>query len=178
MLAKERRLARFTVPASLLTKERSCDETLKVTDDDLSLLAHEFPCVNPYFHGSEHRFVYGCSFPYLPKSALYKYDIETKTHLVWDGGPDLIPSEPVFVPDPKFSPLIQAVVERSDQSWEDRGVVLAVVNISSNDSSFLLVLDATDFRELARVQTPIVINHGIHSVFIPPRACQPQVARY
>lgn len=156
MIAKERRLARFTVPAALLTKDPLSDATLKVDDEDLSALAHEFPCVNPHFHGSEHRFIYGCSFPYLPK-----FDAATRTHQVWDGGPDLIPSQPVFVPSHRSA--------GNPTDREDEGVVLAVVNVISDDSSFLLVLNAKTFEEQARIQTPIVINHGIQSVFIPPR---------
>lgn len=173
VIAKEPRLARFTVPAALLTEDLPSDTSLKIGDEDLSFLAHKFPCVNPHFLGSQHRFVYGCSFPYLPKSALYKFDGETQTHLVWDGGPDLITSEPVFLPRP--------CLPGTPTHGEDEGVVLSVVNVSSDDSSFLLVLDAKTFEEHARVQTPIVINHGIHSVFIParrePREA-PAVTRY
>ena len=71
----------------------------------------------------------------------------------------MIPSEPVFVPSP-------------GDGREDDGVVLAVVNVNSDDSSFLLILDAETFEERARVLTPVTINHGIHSVFIPPRETQ------
>ena len=73
-----------------------------------------------------------------------------------EGDDDHIPSEPVFVPRPAAA-----------AAAEDDGVVLALVNVDSDDSSYCVVLDGATFDELARVQTPFVINHGLHSVFIP-----------
>ena len=79
-----------------------------------------------------------------------------------EGGDDHIPSEPVFVPRPAA-----AAAAAAEDMAEDDGVVLALVNVESDDSSYCVVLDGATFDELARVQTPFVINHGLHSVFIP-----------
>lgn len=138
--------------------------------------AHEFPCVNPARYGLEHRYVYGLSHPYARDSALHKHDVAKGTARSWKGGDDHIPSEPIFVARPSADGALLA---------EDDGVVLAVVNIDSDDSSYVVVLDGESFEELARVVTPTTINHGLHSVFIPTSyggggavAASPIVARY
>ncbi|HEY1458293.1 MAG TPA: carotenoid oxygenase family protein, partial [Solirubrobacteraceae bacterium] len=75
-----------------------------------------------------------------------------------DGGercwsaPDCYPGEPVFVGAPE--------AER-----EDEGVLLSVVLDAAAGTSFLLVLDAGDLRELARAQAPHHIPFGFHGTF-------------
>lgn len=51
------------------------------------------------------------------------------------------PGEPVFVPSP-------------EHRGEDDGVCLSVVLDAARGTSFLLVLDAADFGELARAEVP------------------------
>ncbi len=71
--------------------------------------------------------------------------------------PDCYPGEPVFV-------------ARPEAEHEDEGVLLSVVLDAAAGTSFLLVLDATDLRELARAQAPHHIPFGFHGQFARERA--------
>jgi beta,beta-carotene 9',10'-dioxygenase len=62
------------------------------------------------------------------------------------------PGEPVFAGEP-------------GGSAEDGGVVLSVVLDTAAERSFLLVLDARSFEELARVEAPQRIPFGFHGQF-------------
>ena len=52
---------------------------------------------------------------------------------------------------------------------EDDGVVLSLV-ADADGSSFLLILDARSFEELARARLPHGIPYGFHGAFIPAAA--------
>ena len=65
-------------------------------------------------------------------------------------------SEPQLVPRP---------AEGAD---EDDGVLLVPANEIAAERSWLLVLDARDLRELARLPAPIEVNTGLHNLFVPP----------
>lgn len=65
---------------------------------------------------------------------------------------DCYPGEPVFVPAP-------------DATTEDDGVLLSVVLDSRERRSWLLVLDAAGFTELARATVPHAIPFGFHGQF-------------
>jgi carotenoid cleavage dioxygenase-like enzyme len=49
---------------------------------------------------------------------------------------------------------------------EDAGVVLSVVLDAAAERSFLLVLDARSFEELARAEAPHHIPFGFHGQFM------------
>jgi beta,beta-carotene 9',10'-dioxygenase len=66
--------------------------------------------------------------------------------------PGCYPGEPVFVAHPQ--------AER-----EDDGVLLSVVLDARSETSFLLVLDASDLSELARAEVPHHIPFGFHGQF-------------
>ena len=66
------------------------------------------------------------------------------------------PGEPIFVPSPQKSN--NGGVTRA----EDEGVVLSLVLDSTNKVSFLLVLDAQSFKELARIHLPFTVDFGFH----------------
>jgi beta,beta-carotene 9',10'-dioxygenase len=70
-----------------------------------------------------------------------------------------LPSEPVFVPRP-------------GGTAEDDGVVIAVILDVTGDepSSFLVVLDAATFTEVARATVPHVVPFGLHGEFIGAEA--------
>ena len=63
------------------------------------------------------------------------------------------PGEPVFVGAPS-------------QTSEDDGVVLSIVLDAQKQASFLLVLDAFTFKEVARIYVPHHIPFGIHGLFM------------
>lgn len=62
------------------------------------------------------------------------------------------PGEPVFV-------------ARPGGKDENNGVILSVVLDSITERSFLLILDARSFKEIARAQIPHNISFGIHGPY-------------
>jgi len=82
---------------------------------------------------------------------LVKLDNEVGDAVLWSE-PGCYPGEPIFVPEP-------------GGDREDSGAVMSVVLDSRRGQSFLLVLDATSFDELARAYAPHAIPHGIHGAF-------------
>jgi beta,beta-carotene 9',10'-dioxygenase len=66
--------------------------------------------------------------------------------------PRCYPGEPVFV-------------ERPGGTAEDDGVILSVVLESAGERSFLLVLDAASFEEVARAEAPHHIPFGFHGQY-------------
>jgi beta,beta-carotene 9',10'-dioxygenase len=82
---------------------------------------------------------------------LVKIDIETRTTLAWHEA-DCYPGEGVFV-------------GRPGRDAEDDGVVLSVVLDAAQGTSFLLVLDAASFTEIARAELPHPVLLGYHGQF-------------
>jgi carotenoid cleavage dioxygenase-like enzyme len=79
---------------------------------------------------------------------LVKVDLEHNTTSSWyEEG--CYPGEPAFVATP----------EAAD---EDDGVILSVVLDAKKVASFLLILDAASFREVARVEVAHHIPFGFH----------------
>ena len=115
----------------------------------------ELPRINPKFTGKPYRYVYCVrSPPGRVFDALVKLDVESKNEAaVWDI-PCTSPSEPIFVPKP----------DASDDE-EDDGVVLSVVLEQRTKRSFLLILDAKTFKELARAYLPVHIPLSFHGNF-------------
>jgi beta,beta-carotene 9',10'-dioxygenase len=115
----------------------------------------ELPRINYRRHnGRPYRYVYGHNAA-SPSSSfadqLQKGDLTDGSVSEWSE-PDCYPGEPVFVPSPQ---------ERT----EDDGVVLSVVLDARAKRSFLLVLDARDFSEVARAEAPHAVPFGFHGQF-------------
>jgi beta,beta-carotene 9',10'-dioxygenase len=87
---------------------------------------------------------------------LAKLDVHTGATRTWHE-PGTYPGEPVLVPAP-------------EPTSEDDGVILSVVLDTTEQRSFLLVLDAATFTELARAQVPHVIPFGFHGRFATSRS--------
>jgi carotenoid cleavage dioxygenase-like enzyme len=83
---------------------------------------------------------------------LVKLDVRKGTRSEWSS-PGCYPGEPIFVREP-------------GRDEEDRGVVLSVVLDSGAGRSFLLVLDAGSFEELARAEAPHHIPFGFHGDYL------------
>ncbi|GMU52767.1 MAG: 15,15' beta carotene dioxygenase [Candidatus Xenobia bacterium] len=117
---------------------------------DLSL---ELPRIHPARLGRPYRYVYGMS--QRPGTSrdffnmLARIDVTGGPELTWSE-PGVYPGEPVFVPRP-------------EGTAEDDGVVLCV--LLEGSSSSLLVLDASNFRELARARVELAIPFGFHGSF-------------
>ena len=103
-------------------------------------------------NGREYRYVYatGQRGPGFVNQ-LVKVDLEDGGTEMWSE-PGCYPGEPVFVPAP-------------GPRDEDGGVILSVVLDAAAQRSFLLVLDARDFTELARAEAPHHIPFGFHGSF-------------
>jgi carotenoid cleavage dioxygenase-like enzyme len=86
---------------------------------------------------------------------LVKVDVTTGEASTWREDA-CYPGEPVFVP-------------ALDQGGEDDGVILSVVLDARTETSFLLVLDAGSFEELARAQAPLRIPFGFHGSYFNGR---------
>jgi beta,beta-carotene 9',10'-dioxygenase len=125
--------------------------TRELADVDLELPRIAYRTRN----GLPYRYVYGASAgdaPFLKR--LVKIDVEDGSHSVWDE-PSTWAGEPVFVPR----------VGGDDLAAEDDGVVLSVVLDTDAGSSFLLMLDAQSFEEIARAEAPHHVPFGFHGQF-------------
>ncbi len=85
-------------------------------------------------------------------NALAKSDLQQGKVQLWHE-PGCAPSEPTFVAAP-------------GGSSEDAGVVLNLV-MGADGRSFLLVLDAASWTELARAQLPLGLPYRFHGTFVP-----------
>jgi beta,beta-carotene 9',10'-dioxygenase len=83
---------------------------------------------------------------------LVKVDVRDGSRREWSA-PDCYPGEPIFV-------------RRPGDETEDGGVVLSVVLDAAAGRSFLLVLDAGSFEELARAEAPHHIPFGFHGQYL------------
>jgi beta,beta-carotene 9',10'-dioxygenase len=84
--------------------------------------------------------------------SLVKLDVRDGTRREWSA-PDCYPGEPIFV-------------RRPGDEAEDAGVVLSVALDTAAGRSFLLVLDAASFEELARAEAPHHIPFGFHGQYL------------
>jgi beta,beta-carotene 9',10'-dioxygenase len=82
---------------------------------------------------------------------LIKINVKSKDFAVWSEK-GCHPGEPVFV-------------ARHGGVQEDDGLVLSVVLDSNKGNSFLLVLNAQSFEEIARAEVPHHIPYGIHGQY-------------
>jgi beta,beta-carotene 9',10'-dioxygenase len=107
-------------------------------------------------NGRDYRFAYGVGTrkdrPEDFIDQLVKLDARDRRARVWfeDG---CYPGEPVFIPAPSAA-------------GEDDGVVLSVVLDAKRSASFLLILAAGSFEEVARAEVPHHIPFGLHGQFV------------
>jgi beta,beta-carotene 9',10'-dioxygenase len=116
----------------------------------------ELPRINyRQYNTNDYRFVYavGQTYDFSGRSdwPLVKVDIRERRSKVWSEN-DCYPGEPVFVPRP-------------GGIAEDDGIILSVVLDSKKGNSFLLILNATSFEEIARAEAPHHIPFGFHGEY-------------
>ncbi|MBI3786444.1 MAG: carotenoid oxygenase family protein [Deltaproteobacteria bacterium] len=106
-----------------------------------------------------YRYIYGVSFTAPGKfvDQLVKIDLQKNENRFWheDG---CYPGEPVFVPR-------TAGTAAGDAGAEDDGVNISVVLDTRRRRSFLLLLDASTFEEMARLDLPHAIPFMLHGQF-------------
>ncbi len=118
----------------------------------------EFPMIHYRRHNTRpYRYAYFAGNrsdpPTTTQDRLLKVDVEAGTEVGSWEDPDCYPGEAVFVPDPT-----------TDE--EDAGALLSVVLDTDAERSFLLVLDAAAFEEVARAPLPHALPFGFHGQFV------------
>jgi carotenoid cleavage dioxygenase-like enzyme len=129
-----------------------------VTVETISDVPFELPRINyGAVNGRPYRYAYGAARrpgagPHEWISRLVKIDVGDGSASAWSAD-GCSPGEPVFVAAPS-------------RAGEDDGVCLSVVLDTRRGTSFLLVLDAGSFQELARAEVPHQIPYGFHGQFV------------
>ncbi len=134
-------LRRYTVPLAggAATSRVIVDQSL------------ELPRINYKHNGRDYAYAYFAgSDSDLFFNRLVKVDVRTGAKWTWSED-SCYPGEAVFVASP-------------DARAEDDGVLLSVV-LDTRQSSFLLVLDASNFKEIARATVPHSIPFGFHGQY-------------
>ena len=116
----------------------------------------EMPTINyKYYNSYRYQYAYGLSYHGNSENienALIKVDMNDLTTREWYQA-NMYPQEGIFVPNP-------------DSIAEDDGVILTVVLDTKKRDSFLLVLNANDLSELARVYVGQIVPFGFHGTFM------------
>ena len=123
-------------------------------DEVLAEVPFELPRINyGRCNGRPYRYAYGASAnaPGGFLNVALKLDVKERSFEVWQEV-GCYPSEPVFVESP-------------DARVEDDGVALSVVLDTRSGNSFLLVLDAGSWTEMARAEVPQHVPLGFHGQF-------------
>ncbi len=124
----------------------------KISDECIELARYDYERLNM---NKDYRYVYAVSVNKKAPEGFYnqlvKIDIHNKKSKNWFTE-HCYPGEPVFVGRPG----------RTD---EDDGVVLSVVLNEKKGNSFLLILDAATFTEIARAEIPHPVLFGYHGEF-------------
>ncbi|CAG2068183.1 unnamed protein product [Timema podura] len=132
-------------------------DTVYLKPEDLSEPGYELPTINPQNFGKKYRYYY-CSGMYDPgpfRNSIMKVDTTTKNVMAWRENEFTYPGEVQFVGSP-------------GSSAEDDGILLAAVtDVRKDEPDFLIVLDATTFKEIARAEVTIHIPNVIHGIFLP-----------
>lgn len=147
---------RIPIPRGELRRYRIGLENGRVSSEVLFPETLELPRMDyGRLNGRPYRFAYGVGYrPDRPNdffNRLIKVDAGARSAVSWaeDG---CYPGEPVFVPAP-------------GASGEDKGVALSVVLDAAKRTSFLLVLDAVSFQEIARAEVLHPIPFGFHGQY-------------
>jgi carotenoid cleavage dioxygenase-like enzyme len=155
-LCLERLRAGGPIPASQFRRYRLPARGSTAEYEALSSESIELPRLN-YEQGSarDYRFAYGVSNrPDRPGdlyNQLVKVDVCERTAKVWLAEGCYV-GEPVFAASP-------------GTAGEDDGVIFSVVLDAAAGTSFLLLLDAHSFTEIARLEVPIHIPFGFHGQY-------------
>jgi len=119
--------------------------------------ALEFAAINPNLWGRKYRYAYGLGFPtgYLCGS-IQKLDVKLKEFVASWEDPLCRATEPQFVPRP------------GSEEEEDGVVVFACLGTSNLDpSTFFIVLDPVNLKELGRFSIPSTTPVGFHGIWVP-----------
>ena len=130
-------------------------ESIKITR--LSERCCEFAMVNPKQQGLPCRFAWMAAAAREqgndPLQVIKKLDLQTGERHFWSAAPSGFVSEPLMVPRP-------------GASAEDDGWVLDLVWNGARNASDLVILAASDLKEVAVLELPLAIPHGLHGSWV------------
>ena len=89
-----------------------------------------------------------------PLQVIQKLDLSSGERRIWSAAPHGFVSEPLMVPRP-------------GATAEDDGWVLELVWNGARDGSDLVILDAAELHEVAVIELPLAIPHGLHGSWVP-----------
>ena len=136
----------------------------------------EFPCINPKFVRKPYRYIYGIAKnvnhvdmarfngsteQLFEFATLARFDIDANETLpisLTQGG-DI---NRMYFTEPQFVPRKGNFV-----GGELDGVIVATGNCTAGEQSFCFMFDATTMKEICRVEVPIIVNHGLHNLWVP-----------
>lgn len=128
-----------------------------VSSEPLSARCCEFAMVNPRQVGLRARQAWMAVAEREtgndPLQAIQKLDLESGESRVWSAAPRGFVSEPLMVPRP-------------GATADDDGWVLSVVWNGARCASDLVILDAASMAEVAVVELPLALPHGLHGSFV------------
>jgi all-trans-8'-apo-beta-carotenal 15,15'-oxygenase len=142
-----------TIPAGQLMRCRIDLAAGTARSELLEPRTCEFAMVNPARVGLEARFAWmavtEAPSGNAPLQAIEKLDLASGERQLWSAAPRGFVSEPVMVPRP-------------GATAEDDGCLLCLVWNGARCASDLVILDATSLAELAVLELPLAVPHGLH----------------
>jgi len=146
------------LPEGLLEQCRINLSDGTVSSQRLSERCCEFAMVNPEREGLPCRFAWMAVTEREtgndPLQAIKKLDLQSGERRVWSAAPRGFVSEPLMVPRP-------------GSSTEDDGWVLCLVWNGARCASDLVILDAASLAEVAVLELPLAVPHGLHGSWAP-----------
>jgi len=146
------------LPVGLLEQCRINLSDSTVVTTRLSERCCEFAMVNPDREGLPCRFAWMAVAEREtgndPLQAIKKLDLQSGERCVWSAAPRGFVSEPLMVPRP-------------GATAEDDGWVLCLVWNGARCASDLVILDAASLAEVAVLELPLAVPHGLHGSWAP-----------
>ncbi|MFM9041553.1 MAG: carotenoid oxygenase family protein [Vulcanococcus sp.] len=146
------------LPEGLLEQCRINLSDGSVSSQRLSERCCEFAMVNPEREGLPCRFAWMAVTEREtgndPLQAIKKLDLQSGERQLWSAAPRGFVSEPLMVPRP-------------GSSTEDDGWVLCLVWNGARCASDLVILDAASLAEVAVLELPLAVPHGLHGSWAP-----------
>ncbi len=146
------------LPEGLLEQCRINLSDSTVVTTRLSERCCEFAMVNPDREGLPCRFAWMAVAEREtgndPLQAIKKLDLQSGERCVWSAAPRGFVSEPLMVPRP-------------GATAEDDGWVLCLVWNGARCASDLVILDAVSLAEVAVLELPLAVPHGLHGSWAP-----------
>ncbi|XP_076472517.1 retinal Mueller cells isomerohydrolase-like [Babylonia areolata] len=149
-----------TLTYTKATAVKRSDGTIFLTPDYIieGGVVMELPRINyDEVNAQKYRYVYGTRI-FTDNPQLVKLDLEERKQTSWEPEEGYLTGEPVFVASP-------------GATQEDQGVVLSpVLPTREGLRSFLVILDAASFQELARAVAPQGVRMPVtfHGSYVPP----------